>query len=84
MNMGIRTKIVLMAALPVVVTALLLAVFFYSQINSLGHKEIASYKEKIMQAKKEELKNYMDLAFSSIEGIYENAGADDENAKNKR
>lgn len=83
MGTSIRTKLVFMAAIPVVVTALFMASFFYYQISSLGKSEIKEFKNKLIESKENELKNYLDLAYSSIESIYSNASADDDAAKKK-
>jgi len=57
--------------------------FFYFQLSKLGNSEIKSYEESMMSSKKEELKNYLDLAYSAIESTYKNADKNDENAKKK-
>jgi len=66
MKMGIKTKVTLLAAIPVIVTAIALSAFFYVQLNKLGNAEIESFQKSMMDSKKTELKNYLDLAFSSI------------------
>lgn len=71
MKMGIKTKIILLAAIPVFATTFAMTAFFYYQLNNLGNSEIAAYEEGIMQSKKQELKNYLDLAFSSIRVYYD-------------
>jgi methyl-accepting chemotaxis protein len=83
MNMGIRAKITALAALPVIITAIVLSLFSYYEIKLVGNDEIAFYEKNMMETKKVELKNYLDMAYASIKDIYENSSADDEEAKTK-
>jgi len=78
---SIKTKMILLASLPVVLTAVIMTSFFYYEIKQLGNSEIKSFESNMMDTKKAELKNYLDLAYSSIEDIYNNTGTDDEAAK---
>lgn len=71
MKMGIKTKVIMLAALPVIITTIAMTAFFYFQINSLGNAQIASYEKNMIESKKNELKNYLDLAFSSIKVYYD-------------
>ncbi|PLX69380.1 MAG: hypothetical protein C0603_00180 [Denitrovibrio sp.] len=81
MKMGIKTKITLLAAIPVIVTALIMTSFFYYEITELGNNEIHEFEKSMMQSKKVELKNYLDLAYSSIDSVYTSAASDNEAAK---
>jgi len=81
MKLGIKTKVILIAVLPVIITAIIMTSFFYYQITKLGESEIASFEESMLQSKKTELKNYIDMAYSAIENIYKDAGPNDEEAK---
>lgn len=79
--MSIKLKVILLSAVPVILTVLIMAVFFYFQITKLGDNEIESFERLMIASKKTELKSYIDLAYSSIESIYDNADANDEAAK---
>nr|WP_041229904.1 methyl-accepting chemotaxis protein [Denitrovibrio acetiphilus] len=57
--------------------------FFYLQISKLGNSEISSFKNSMMNSKKNELKSYLEIAFSAIESIYQNADSNDPAAKQK-
>ncbi|MCD8554865.1 methyl-accepting chemotaxis protein [Seleniivibrio sp.] len=83
MNLSIRYKIALMAVVPVLLTALFLSIFTYYQLKKIGESEIADFSESMRFAKEQELKQYIDMALSSIKDIYDNASADDEEAKAK-
>jgi len=83
MNLGIKTKLILLAAIPVIVTALVMTLFFYYETTNLGNHEIETYKKSMLESKKTELKNYLDLAYSAIEEVYNNSDANDEEAKQK-
>lgn len=81
MKLSIKLKMIFLSALPVLLTVLIMSVFFYFQITKLGNSEIESFERLMVASKKTELKSYLDLAYSSIENIYKNASADDEEAK---
>lgn len=83
MNMSIKTKLILLSAIPVVATIVIVTIFFYFQISKLGNAEIASFEKDIMNSKQTELKNYIDIAYSAIEDIYNNASPGDESSKKK-
>ncbi|WP_303851976.1 methyl-accepting chemotaxis protein [Seleniivibrio woodruffii] len=83
MSLSIRYKIALMAVVPVLLTALFLSIFTYYQLKKIGESEIADFRESMRTAKEQELKQYIDLSISSIKDIYDNASADDEEAKAK-
>ncbi|TCK60395.1 methyl-accepting chemotaxis protein [Seleniivibrio woodruffii] len=81
MNLSIRYKIALMAVVPVLLTALFLTFFTYFQLKKIGETEIESFRQSMRQAKEQELKQYIDLALSSIKKVYDNSSADDPEAK---
>jgi methyl-accepting chemotaxis protein len=49
----------------------------------MGHKETESFKNKLMETKRQELKNYTGLAYSAVEQLYENADPYDQVSKLK-
>jgi len=79
--MSIKLKVILLSSVPVILTVLIMAIIFYFQITKLGNYEIESFERLMIASKKTELKSYIDLAYSSIESIYEKADANDEEAK---
>ncbi len=79
--MSLRLKIVLLAALPLVVAMLAIGVLIIEQSKKLSDKQIATLERSLLEAKKAELRYYIALALNSIEHIYRHAEADDTEAK---
>ncbi|MEM6386741.1 MAG: cache domain-containing protein [Pseudomonadota bacterium] len=76
-----RRKFILAAALPLVLAMSAIAGLVAYQSNILTEREIVSLEDKLLAAKKEELKNYISIARTAIGPIYGNALPDDEVAK---
>jgi len=83
MKFKIRSKIILMAVLPVVISSVLITAISYRELAKLGEGEIKDYEETLLASKRNELKNYVAIAYSTIAEIYENADPNDEAAKEK-
>jgi len=69
--MGVRFKIISLLTASVFFTALFIAIIAGREINSFGKKEIQEIKTEMMKSKRAELKNYLDMAFTSIKKIYD-------------
>jgi two-component system NarL family sensor kinase len=82
-NLSLRLKIVLLAALPLVLAMLAIGVLIVEQSKDLSARQIATLERSLLEAKKAELRYYIALALNSIEHIYRHAGADDEDAKRR-
>jgi signal transduction histidine kinase len=52
MQMSIKLKVILLSAVPVILTVLIMAVFFYFQITKLGNNEIESFERLMIASKK--------------------------------
>lgn len=86
-----KTKILLLAMLPLVTISIVLTVLAIYQTNKLGqyaieqtqqlgNDSVSNFKDKIYDLRRKELKNYTELAMSSIRDIYspEYASSDEE------
>ena len=76
-----RRKFFLMAAIPLVLAMAALAVLVAVQSRDLAEREIAALETQLLNAKKEELRNYISIARTAIGATYGNALPDDETAK---
>lgn len=83
MNLTIRLKIALMAVIPVVITAIIITAFTYFQLNKLGDSEVENLRVTMTEAKQQELKQYMDMAFASIKPIYVQSSSGDTAAQER-
>ena len=74
-------KLLLLAALPLVVSGATIAVLVTWQAGRVAEREIAALEATTLEAKRQELRNYVQLARSAFVTIYGNAAPDDAEAK---
>lgn len=79
--MSLKFKFIILLTISVLVSSALIAGISVYQLKSLGQEEIVAIEKNMTESKKAELKNYIDLALTSIDKIYDNASANDEEAK---
>ncbi len=75
--MSFKQQILALATLPLVISILVITILVTSQSRDLAQSSIASFEQNILEAKQQGLINYIYLALSSIEHIYNNAGPND-------
>ena len=74
-------KVFLLAAIPLIVAVSLIALVVTSQSRQLSEREIAALEAQLIEAKRDELKNYLSIARTAFVNTYGVAGPDDEEAK---
>jgi len=74
-------KLVLLATVPLVLAAAAIALVVAVQSRQQAAREIAALEWQLVEAKKEELKNYLSIARTSFIHIYGHAAPDDAVAK---
>lgn len=80
--MRLRTKILLLAILPLLASLALIALAVQQQERALAQREFALVERVYMDARRSELRNYVALAASTVRPLYEgSAGGDDGAAK---
>lgn len=79
--MNLSQKIQLLSILPLMVAMLVVAFVTEYQFEKLSAQTANSFRESITNSRKQELKNYISLALSSIDHIYENNNQDNDAAK---
>ena len=79
--MNLSQKIQLLSILPLMVAMLVVALVTESQFEKLSTQTTSSFRESITNSRKQELKNYISLALSSIDHIYKNNNQDNDAAK---
>lgn len=70
-NLTIQTRVLLLALVPVIVLTAFLTAFNLNQARDIGGGAVASFSSDMEMSKRQELKNYMSLARSSISHLYE-------------
>ncbi|MCF6189739.1 MAG: cache domain-containing protein [Cocleimonas sp.] len=76
-----KIKIALLTLIPLILAISAIAVGTAYQTKQLASKQTQSFENQLIATKKEELKNYMDLAYSAIKGVYENKHVDKKHAQ---
>jgi two-component system NarL family sensor kinase len=76
-------KIFLLATLPLILATLAISLLVAREARQVAESEIAGLERELIDAKKEELKNYLSIARTAFGTIYGNALPDDEEAKRK-
>lgn len=74
--MNIKQKVQLLAVLPVAIGMMLVIVVTQYQFDKLSLETSAAYKSSVTERRKEELQNYVMLALSSIDHLYNNDDID--------
>ena len=72
----LKTKLALLAGLPLLVALLLIAVVVKQQEEELARRERAVVEQAYMKAKEAELRHYVSLALTAIRPLYTERGAD--------
>lgn len=81
--MNLRLKVLLLATVPLILAVSAITLLVTYQARSLSREEIASFERRMLAAKKSELLNYLALARTSIDHIYDQAGPNDKAAKER-
>lgn len=76
--MRLRTKILLLAIAPLVASLCLIALAVRQQERELLAREHAAVKRAYMEARRDELRHYVDLAMSTVRPLYQQAATQDE------
>ncbi|WP_299482601.1 cache domain-containing protein [uncultured Roseibium sp.] len=69
--MTFKTKLLLITILPLIAVSFLIGGVTYFQSRKLIEAETRSVEERILSSKRQEIQNYISLALTSIEQIYE-------------
>ena len=78
--MKIKAKILTLAVAPMLVAIVVIAGMIFSETQKLQHQQANLLEDVVLTLKRDELRNYIDLALTSIDHLY-GAGRDDEAAK---
>ncbi|WP_138437794.1 methyl-accepting chemotaxis protein [Marinobacter shengliensis] len=74
-NLTIQVRVLLLALVPVIVLTALLTTYNLNQARSIGEQAVASFSEDMEASKRQELRNYLELAKTSIKHLYEQPGS---------
>ncbi|WP_417673597.1 cache domain-containing protein [Pseudodonghicola sp.] len=83
LSLSYSQKLFLLAALPLVLAAGAIALLVATQARQLAESEIRSLEAKLIEAKKQELRNYVTQARNAFYFIYGPAAPDDQRSKDR-
>lgn len=81
MSLSYGQKLFLLATVPLLVSVAVITLIVASQSRGLADREIRALETQLIDAKRDELQNYLSLARTAIVNIYGRAAPDDEDAK---
>ncbi|MGC8121315.1 methyl-accepting chemotaxis protein [Marinobacter sp. VGCF2001] len=74
-NLTIQARVLLLALVPVIVLTALLTTYNLNQAGSIGDRAVATFSEDMEASKRHELRNYLELAKTSIQHLYDQPGS---------
>ncbi len=80
-HLSYGAKIFLLATLPLLMAASAISYVVITQSRQLAETEIRALEQQMIDAKRDELKNYLSIARTAFVNIYGRAAPDDEEAK---
>jgi methyl-accepting chemotaxis protein len=73
MRLTLKTKVLLLALLPVILFALVLSGAAAKILTDLAEDEVAQTRERLVEESRQELKSYMQIALGSVQSLYDGA-----------
>ena len=77
MRLTLKTKVVLLALIPIVLFALVISGAAVKILQNLAEKEVAETRERLMQESRTLLENYSQIAIGSVQTLYEESAQGD-------
>ena len=80
-NLPYKAKIALLTLIPLIIAITAISLFTIKQNGQLAATQANVFKSELITSKKAELKNYLELAYSAVKGVYENPKLQTQQAK---
>ncbi|UFQ99468.1 cache domain-containing protein [Pseudomonas wenzhouensis] len=77
MRLTLKTKVILLALVPVILFALVLSGTAANVLQGLAAEEVADTRERLLQEKRSELEHYIQIALGSVKGLYDDTAQGD-------
>ncbi|WP_028628757.1 methyl-accepting chemotaxis protein [Metapseudomonas resinovorans] len=77
MRLTLKTKVLLLALVPVILFALVLSGAVTQVIHSLAEDEVKNTRERLIEESRQELKSYMQIALGSVQALYDASSSGD-------
>lgn len=75
MKWKISNKVLLLAVIPALLLALIIQVLAFSEQQGMAERSLDEMRETLINTRKDELKSYLDIAYSAIKPLYEGSDA---------
>ncbi|MEH6652432.1 MAG: cache domain-containing protein [Motiliproteus sp.] len=79
--MSLKTKIILLAIVPLLLVTISVTLIALKQAKTLGEQEVQTFERNLIASKEKELRHYVSLALTSIDHIYSNIDLHPEDAQ---
>lgn len=76
-TLSFKAKILLLVLIPLILVSTALTVLAIYQATELGERNLTAFSDKIYDLRRNELKNYTEMALTSVEHIYNSENKDD-------
>lgn len=76
-----KTKITLLTLIPLIIAIVGIALATLDQTKRLASTQASTFENGLLETKKSELKNYMELAYTAIINVYENPNIEKDHAQ---
>ncbi len=77
MRLTLKSKVVLLALIPVVLFALALSGAAAKVLQNLAAQEVEETRERLLQESRIELQHYVQIALGSVQALYDSASSGD-------
>ena len=77
MRLTLKSKVVLLALIPVVLFALVLSGAAAKVLQNLAAQEVKETRERLLQESRNELQHYVQIALGSVQTLYDGAAQGD-------
>src|SRR5680860_1459987 len=74
-NLTIQTRVLLLALVPVILLTVFLTTYNLNQARGIGDGAVTGFSSAMEASKRQELKNYLELARTSIAHLYNKPGS---------
>ncbi|PZP21857.1 methyl-accepting chemotaxis protein [Pseudomonas kuykendallii] len=81
MRLLLKTKVLILALLPVILLAIVLSLATAKILLSFADDEVNSMRERLMEESRGELQHYMQIALGSVQSLYDASAAGDMEAR---
>ncbi|MNF60498.1 Methyl-accepting chemotaxis protein PctB [compost metagenome] len=77
MRLTLKTKVLLLALVPVILFALVLSGAVTQVLHGLAEDEVKNTRERLVQESRQKLQSYMQIALGSVQSLYDAAASGD-------